>query len=42
MDIKQEIGIKVKFILEIKFQKHICQQNVSIFWAANASFLNPC
>ena len=41
-DIKQPIGIQATVMSEIKFQKHIFQQIMTIFLEANVSFLNPC
>ena len=39
---KQGIGIQLTFILEIKLQKYIFYQNITIFLVADAFILHLC
>ena len=41
-NIDKEICIQVTFTLEIKLQKYIFLQNMTIFLTANVLFPNPC
>ena len=41
-NIKETIDRQFTFILKIKPQNHIFQQNVTNFGAGNATFLNLC
>ena len=40
--IKQAIGIQMTFLLEIKLQKYILKQIITIFLAASVSLLSTC
>ena len=41
-NINQEICIQVIFTLEIKLQKYIFRQTMTIFLTANVALLNAC
>ena len=41
-NIKQPIGIQLTFMLEIKIEKYIFRQNMTMFLVADMSFLNQC